>query len=287
MAKSRTTTEAATGLHPWVKLTQASLEKAKPGMYDVLLYPGIGRLNVEVSKGAITRSMLIWDRLLRTMESNGLEVKLTTAYPARTIVTVDGEPLSIRLRERVSRIEQVQTAAERERMEQLNLTHYGPTWDYRPSGNLILTIDHVNCHNQTLTEVTWADTPKRRIEDRLDSFADVLVKAVKEMKRRWAAAKERDRIRNEEQRKREDAARLQVEEKKRKEELERQASGWTVACSIRHFIHAVQDEAVRRRGGIDPGSPLEHWLQWAERHAASIDPVGVVLAASIPAERNG
>ncbi|HTU22444.1 MAG TPA: hypothetical protein VMG10_30670 [Gemmataceae bacterium] len=38
--KSRTTANGGTGLHPWVRLTQASLEKAKSGLYDILLYPG-------------------------------------------------------------------------------------------------------------------------------------------------------------------------------------------------------------------------------------------------------
>ena len=287
MAKPRKSTEAATGLHPWVKLTQVSLEKAKPGMYDVVLYPGIGQLNMEVSKGAITRSMLIWDRLLKTMESNGFEVKMTTGVSGThhryggwrtTFDPLEGESVSQRACSNRSR---------KGKDEQLNLTHYGPTWDYRASGKLVLTIDHVNCHHQTLTEVTWTDTPKRRIEDRLDSFAEVLVETVKEMKRRWAAAKERDRILNEKLRKRDEAARLRAEEKRQKEELERQASAWTIACSIQHFIQGVREEAVRRRGGIDPGSPLEHWLQWAERHAASIDPIATVLAGTSHAENGG
>jgi hypothetical protein len=278
IVKTTTTTDKATDLHPWVRMTQASLEKAKPGMYDTLLYPGIGRLNVDVSRETIPRSMLVWDRLLKAVEASGFEVRMTKEYPARTIVTVDGEPLSIRVREVVSRSEHVPTAAEKERMERLNLTHVGPTWDYRPSGRLVLTIDFVNCHNQTSTQVTWTDTKKKRIEDRMGSVSDVLVEVANDLKRRRALWEERERIRKEEERQRQEAARIVAEERKRCEQLERQASAWTLACSIRQFIQAVREIATRRTGAVEEKSPLDRWVQWAERHAASIDPVGSVLA---------
>lgn len=290
MAKSRTTTEAATaatGLHPWVKMTQASLEKAKPGMYDVLLFAGIDHLNVQVSKEAIPRSMSIWDRLLKAMESSGFKVRKTKEYPARTVVTVDGEPLSIRLREIVSRNEHVPTAAERERMERLNLNHAGAAWDYRPSGRLVLTIDYVTIHKQLSNQVTWTETNKKRLEDRLDSFAGVLVGVANDLKRRRALWEERERIRKEEERQRQEAARILAEEKKRCEQLERQASAWTVAYSIRQFIQEVRQEATRRTGAIEAGGSLDLWLRWAEQHAATIDPVAIVLAGTSPRQTGG
>jgi hypothetical protein len=51
-------------------------------MYDVLLAPGIGRLNVEVSRETIPRSMLVWDRLLKSVEASGFKVRITKGYPA-------------------------------------------------------------------------------------------------------------------------------------------------------------------------------------------------------------
>src|SRR5262249_8797307 len=122
------------GLHPWVTFTQGSLDKAKPGLYDALVCPGPNRLNVLVSRAAIPRSMSIWDRLLKAVEASGFKVRMEREYPGRTIVTVDGEELSIRLREKVSRTEHVPTEAEKERTEQFNQLYRGPTWDHRPSG---------------------------------------------------------------------------------------------------------------------------------------------------------
>ena len=280
--KSRTTTDTATGLHPWVKLTQARLEKAKPGLYDILLYPGPSRLNVLVSKAAIPRSMAIWDRLLKAVEASGFKVRMEREYPGRTVVTVDGEELPVRLREKVSRTEHVPTEAEKESMEQFHYLHGVPTWDYRPSGKLVLTIDYLNCHNQSVNEVTWSDSDKKRIEDRLGSVSNVLEEVSKDLKRRTALWEERERTMREEERRRQEAARLEAEEKKRIEQLERQAAAWTVACSIHQFVQAVRQEATRRRGAIEAGDPLGQWFQWAERHAASIDPVAVVLAGTSP-----
>ncbi|HTU22443.1 MAG TPA: hypothetical protein VMG10_30665 [Gemmataceae bacterium] len=231
--------------------------------------------------------MAIWDRLLKAVEASGFKVRMEREYPGRTIVTVDDEELSVRLREKVSRTEHVPTEAEKERMERFKHLHGVPVWDHRPSGKLVLTIDYLNCHNQTVNQVTWTDNDKKRIEDRLDSVSNVLEEVAKDLKRRRALWEERERTMKEEERRRQEAARLEAEEKKRIEQLQRQASAWTVACSIRQFVQAVRQEAARRTGAIEPGGLLDDWLQWAERHAASIDPVAAVLAGTSPLEKGG
>lgn len=285
--KSRSAPTLEAGLHPWVKLTQASLERAKPGTCDALLHPGPNRLNVLVSKEAIPRSMLIWDRVLKAVGASGFKARMEGEYSARTIVTVDGLKLSLRLREKLSRTEHVPTDAEKERMERFKHLHGVPTWDQRPSGKLVFTIDLVNCHDQTVNQVTWTDTDKKPIEDRLDSVSDVLLETAKGLKRRMALWEERERTMRAEERGRQEAARLEAEEKARIAQLEKQASAWAVACSIRQFVLAVRQEAIRRTGAIEAAGPLDQWLQRAERHAASVDPVAAVLAGTNPAEGGG
>ncbi len=147
---------------------------------------------------------------------------------------------------------------------------------YTPTGILVLSIDH-NKSN----EHKWTDG-KKRIEDRLTSFAEVLVDVAKDIKESRVRAEEWKRNWAEEQRLRQEAARLQAEENRRLEQLERQASSWRSACSIRGFIDAVRDEETRRSGAIRPGSSVDQWIQWAERHATSIDPVPSVVANLSP-----
>jgi hypothetical protein len=44
--------------HPWGKKTQASLERAKPDLYDGLIRPGLNSLNLRVSKEAFPEAWL-------------------------------------------------------------------------------------------------------------------------------------------------------------------------------------------------------------------------------------
>jgi hypothetical protein len=274
-----TNRETSTDLHPWVVLTQACLERTKPGDDGLVRPDKIKRLNVCVGKDSIQRSMLIWDRILKTAEQGRFKARMEKEPPCRTIVTVDGEELSIGLKEKTHRREHVPTPAEKLEMKRYTHIHSVPAWDYFPSGRLVLSIKHMNTN-----ELTWSDNDKKRIEARLNSFAEVLAEVAKEIKERRAKAQEWERNWAEEQRRRYENAQREAEERKRREELERQASSWRLAGSIRQFVQAVREEAVRRTDGFLPGSPLDQWIQWAERHATSIDPVGTVLrsASSAP-----
>lgn len=274
--ESTTNAATSTELHPWVVSTQACLERTKPGV-DGLLHPDkIKRLNVCVCNESIQRAMLIWDRILKAVEASKFKIRMEKEAPCRTIVRVDGEELSISLKEKSARSEHKPTAAEKREMERNRFFHDVPKWDYTPTGILVLSIDH-----EKSNEHKWTDG-KKCIEDRLTSFAEVLVDVAKDIKESRARAEEWKRNWAEEQRLRQEAARLQAEENRRIEQLERQASSWRSACSIRGFIDAVRDEATCRSGAIRPGSSVDQWIQWAERHATSIDPVPSVVANLSP-----
>lgn len=274
--ETTTFAETSTELHPWVVLTQACLERTKPGEDGLLRPDKIKRLNVCVGKESIQRAMLIWDRILKAVEASKFKVRMEKEAPCRTIVTVDGEELNITLKEKSARSEHKPTPAEKREMERNRHFHDVPKWDYTPTGILVLSIDH-NKSN----EHKWTDG-KKRIEDRLTSIAEVLVDVAKDIKESRARAEEWKRNWAEEQRLRQEAARLQAEENRRIDQLERQASSWRSVCLLRGFIDAVRGEATRRSGAIEGGSPVDQWLRWAERHAASIDPVGSVIGHLTP-----
>lgn len=270
------TAERSTELHPWVVLTQACLERTKPGEDGLLRPDKIKRLNVSVSKESIQRAMLIWDRILKAVEASKFRIRMEKEAPCRTIVTVVGEELNITLKEKSARTEHKPTPAEKREMDRNRFFHDVPKWDYKPTGILVLSVDH-----EKRNEHKWTDG-KKRIEHRLTSFADVLVDVAKDIKESRARAEEWHRSWVEEDRRRQEAARLQAEENRRIEQLDRQAAAWRLACSIRGFIDAVREEATRRSGTIGAGGPVDRWIQWAERHATSIDPVASVVATLIP-----
>jgi hypothetical protein len=61
-------------------------------------------------------------------------------------------------------------------MERNRFFHDVPKWDYTPTGILVLSIDHEKSNQHK-----WTDG-KKRIEDRLTSFAEVLVDVAKDVK---------------------------------------------------------------------------------------------------------
>lgn len=270
--------DATADLHPWVRRTWRGLEVSKHEYHGLIRPEGDQILNVQVGRESIKRSMLIWDQLLKSVDAQGCKFRSEDKYPFRTIVTVEGEPLSIVLREKTCRRERVPTAEERARMDRYPHLSSVTEWEYRPSGKLLLTIDFVNCYNQSVNEVSWADGEKKRLEERLDSFVDVLSKVVREIKRKRAWCEQEARERQEQDRHRQETICREAEETKLREELEQQAKSFETACSLRRFVASVRDEAIARRGGIERESSIGKWIEWASRHADRIDPVQVVMA---------
>lgn len=275
-------------LHPWVAQTKAYLDKAQPGNDGLIRASHSNRLNLCVGKGSVQRATQIWNRILKSAEVSDFKIRMGKEYPWRTVFIVDGENFSLTLKEKTTRVAHVPSSAEQMAMKRLTHLHGVPSWDYRPSGTLALAIDYLNCHNQTVNQVTWTDGKKKSIEDRLDTFGDVLLRLAKDIKLKRAWAEEQYRGREEEERQRKEAERLQAEEKQRADQLEHQAAKWMLSCSIRQFIDAVRHEATRLRGTApEPGSPLALWIQGAERLARGVDPVGSIISgfaseASVP-----
>ncbi|MEI7685087.1 MAG: SEC-C domain-containing protein [Planctomycetota bacterium] len=282
-ANANTSTE----LHPWVVLTQACLERAKPNGDGLIHSAKVRRLNVCVGKESIQRAMHIWDRILKAVEASRFKIRMEKESPCRTIVTVDGEELSIGIKEKLARKEHVPTAEEIGLAKRYTHLFQPPKWDLRPSGNLVLTIDRKSCDDRTRNELKWTDSEKKRIEDRLTSFGDVLSDVAKHIKESRARAEEWEREREEERRIEREARRVRIEEKRRFKKFTKQLAAWRMARSMRGFIQAVREEATRRPEAIEPGSALDQWIHWAERHAAAIDPVGSVLAGAGRAGKEG
>jgi len=265
-------------LHRWVLLTQACLNKTKPGDDGLIIPKKIRRLNVCVGKESIQRGMLIWDQLLKVVEASGFKIRMMKEAPCRTIITVDDEEFSISLKEKTTRIAHVPTPEEKARAKGYKHLFQPPKWDYRPSGKLTLAIEHLEFAFTT----KWTDRDASRIEDRLHSIEAVLRQRANDMKAHRTWAEEQQRAEEEEWRREEEAGRLQAEEEERIENLGKHLATWERACSIRRFIHAVREEAIHRHGAIEPGCPLDLWVRWAEGHASAIDPVQSFVTESTP-----
>jgi hypothetical protein len=136
----------------------------------------------------------------------------------------------------------------------------------------------VNCHRESVNQVTWADSDKKLIEERLSTVVDLLSKVVRDIKRKIAWSEQDAREREEKERQRQETIRREAQEMKLRDELEQQAKSFETACSLRRFVACVRDEEIARRGRIEPESSIGKWIEWASRHADRIDPVQAVMA---------
>jgi hypothetical protein len=271
----------ANELHRWVIMTEACLNKTKPDKGGFIRPKRARRLNTLVGKESVHRSMLIWDRILKAAQARRFKVRMEKEPPCRTIVIVDGEELSVSIKEKTTRKEHIATPEEMELAKGYTHLFQPPKWDLLPSGKLVLAIDSWE-DNRMINEVTWTDGEKKRIEDRLDSISEVLLDVAKELKERRIRREEWRRKQEDERRKEKEARRLRVREKKRLKKLTKQVSVWKRAVAMRRLVQAVREEAIRRHGGIEPGSLLENWIQWADGQADRIDPVPALAMMGNP-----
>ncbi len=137
-----------------------------------------------------------------------------------------------------------------------------------PSGRLTLEIKTWGCSRRS-----WSDGKKQRIEGCLNAFIiecinTAVAKRTRDLK--WA---EDERIRQEEELRREKIARLRREEEERVQALMQNAANWQKSKQVREYIEAVKKEAIRENGEIVQGSEMDRWLKWANDQADRLDPL--------------
>jgi hypothetical protein len=133
------------------------------------------------------------------------------------------------------------------------------------------------------------DTPKLRVEDRLNEFVvEVVARAYEDLEteagwedneRTWAI--EADRRAKE--------ARRLEQERLRVAALEEQAVNWNKSQLLTSYLSAMRAAARDKLGESAPNKAVDDWLLWAEAHAASLNPLPAQLeqlAASIRPQRD-
>jgi hypothetical protein len=141
---------------------------------------------------------------------------------------------------------------------------------YEPTGELEL---HLRRKESSYSEETWKDGKRRRLEDQLNEVMIALIVGV-EKERNWRIQREE----RERQRRADEAKRWEQEQERHKEEqkiseLNKMVENWRRADSIRAFMADVKDTVEQRQGPIEEGSELAVWMEWALKHAKTIDPL--------------
>src|SRR5690606_16336719 len=188
-------------------------------------------LNIEVTRSSLDRALLLFDVLIKELAKRSITVHVDTAAQ-RTILDVEGTPVSLAITEKIKRTRHEPTPAELKAQERYwdrtfsgllsNDTTYPhiPNYDYHPTGVLTITANHY------WPSRSWNDTPRSPLEKRLGNvIAGITTLAVEiRAEEAEAARKEAERQRAQDRyaaRKK----RWETEQAKFKQ-LEEHASAW-------------------------------------------------------------
>lgn len=216
--------------------------------------------DIEASDESIDRALRVMDAVLKTVEARGYQVKVSRDYwekATRVFCTdVDAE-VQISLSERYSQVERELTPAERKKPPYLI--------DRRlitvPSGKLIFRVK-----GRRVDAQWWNDKKLDPLENRLNEIVAGIITKLETLRLEELAKREAEQRRLEEQKRRE-------EEQARRDKLHRDVAAWRKSEDIRAYLRAYEEQLLRRRGEITPGSEEDLWLRWARQYADSLDPL--------------
>lgn len=261
-----TVVENPSKLHPFVRETKAAF-RCDQMPYQGLYHPswaGEGaRLDINVSKEMVRRSLLLMDALIKAFEKRGHKIAFEKAqYRNEAIFEIEGEKFQLRLRERVRQIR----VPEAERK-----STYGDRIRYEGKGILELQL-RLRSHGSP--EMAWEDRAKRKLEDQLNSVMIGMIVAVENERNSRRRREEYEAQRRADEIKRWEEQKVRQREEAKINELYQRIQKWEQATRVRAFVADVIATNEQRNAKIEEGSELALYLAWALKHADEIDPLG-------------
>jgi len=237
-----------------------------------LLLPkeGKGLAHIRVSETALPRALRILDVLFRALNGRKIAITWDSSADANLYVTVLGEPVAFGISESIERIPHTLTAEEEARKKRSGYSYF-PQWDYKPTGELGITISGVPYDSKV--RQTWSDGIKQRLENCLGAFVAGLHLAALAMKKHREVCERRDREWEEERRWRE-------AERQRRAEFDRKAKIISEAADACHRSNRIEDFGVALRKMSESTNlaeserrDLRRLGKWAKGYAQRLDPI--------------
>jgi hypothetical protein len=231
-------------------------------------------LDIDVSRDCLNRALRIMDALVKAFETRGWSISLGSGDDRKSYVIVLGQHVPFGVREKLKHIKNDPAKPVRLPSGQTYTPYQSPYQEVR-SGQLALVIRQSWGYG---VHKSWNDTASWRVEDRLNAFVVGIVAYAADELERHRRYEENERVRLEAERRRLEEARRREEEAARGRELERQAESWSKSQRIVAYLAAVREAAMQKGIPVEPGSPLEKWLQWASAYARLLNPIAETLS---------
>jgi len=254
----------------WLK--SATTSKLKDGYLD---YAGKLVLNVMISSTMIKRCAILFDALIKESEVEGYSWKINAE--GKTIVTVNDEPMAVRLMERLDKHPIPPPPPPKRRpgapWEPNFMSLRSPQFEWTSTGELTFQIEARMDYGE---RKNWKDTKTASLEKKLSSIlaglssASVSIRALREKEeareRQWA----------EDELRRLERARNTETQRRLRLSLVKYTERWERAERLRNFIKAVEDR-LKITPLADP-EMAQPWIEWAHKQADRLDPMQGNLA---------
>ena len=274
--------ETLRGAHPLVSQTLHALEHVERNANGILQRPKQDSLDVVVSRGSLHRALCIMDALLKAFEADGYRVRLTEKEPSETVVELMDVVIPFGISE--SLVDKQEEKPPEDKLEGRYTFHHS-LYQRKlvPSGALSLRIEpgqYYYWNSESGLRRKWSDGKKQRLEDRLASFCDGVVK--------MAEAKHAGKLRREEEERQSHAAQKRREEMEqiratmwekiqseqtRVNQLLADATHWQRSKLLRDYIQTVREAALARGETLADHSETGQWIKWATEQADRLDPL--------------
>jgi len=237
------------------QLVNQSISRLSAGGTDRNKRSGGGRqcLDISVGKDSVHRSLLIMDALIKALEKRGFLTSLNDNYTDTTSVKIHGEVIKFGIFETSRRV----AKPGRKMSEKYDMSD--PAWEYVPTGKVSLQIKEYYDGRKSIS-----DGKTKRLEDCLNKFILLLVKASESIKIRRKEHEQWEKEYQEQAQREREVALKKQQEQKMLNQLFNNADSWNKCKLAREYIDAVTEKA-------SGGDELNSWLDWANRLVEGIE----------------
>jgi hypothetical protein len=254
-----------------VRHTGAVLRQQKPDDHGLVDTSAKECFRVQVSPASLDRAMRILQALVDAFGVRGHELVDGDEHGSGLRVRVQGEVVTMRLTEGLTRVPRMET--EKEAKEKGR----NPAWqrriyDWVPNGKLVLRIGNAPGYPQ---HAMFRDRANDPLEQRLNGFLARLAESAVLIKVRREAEEQRARERVAKQKAREEARMKVAVERARFRRVEHLARLWQRREALLGFVSAVKEGMKDARPELVPAA--QAWVNWMEAHLEERNPVDVLF----------
>lgn len=232
-----------------------------------LLVPKVGTAShLLVSRNQFPRAVRIMNALFLALEERGYVVSWPKKEDEHLSVSVDGESVSISMREAIDSEKHVLTPAEQKH------PWMAPKWDYKLTGRLRLSIDNLPYFSGPVRG-TWADGRIQLVENCLGDFVIGLKVAAAAIKKNRLEREESAWQREVERKRREEQQRIAQEHKRKAEFITELLGNWQEAERVRAFVKAMTDCSAQLDLSEKAKGEIQQVMDWTKEYAESLDPL--------------